>query len=460
MDDKDVIIAQQQREIKDLCALVEQLREKIARLEKDSNTSSKPPSSDIINPPAKLQSKKKRKRGGQRGHKKHPRKPFPADEIDKTIIHELSENEVKRRGLIKLARTESALQQASLPQKLYSVVDHRVQLYKTPDGRIIRATLPPEVRKAGLFAPDMIALAGFFKGRCHTSYSTLQAIFSEVFRLDVSCGFLTSVCTKKMAAAIQPAYDEVLTHIQNANIVGSDETGHKNPAFNSAWTWCWQTPEAALFFNTNSRSSQVLKDILGDDFDGIFVCDFFSANKKFINDLMLKAQFCFAHLIRDIKFLTTLPLKNVVRWAEGLLRLLQKIFKMWKMRHIVHSGRYKKKIEKLRKAFLQKVRRPPNHCDAINIRKRFDSIGAKRYFLFMEQEGVPPTNNATEQAIRFVVIDRRVTQGTRSWAGMRFCERMWTIIATCIRQGKNVFEFLRNALSSTYAATPYPKLLT
>jgi hypothetical protein len=78
------------------------------------------------------------------------------------------------------------------------VTEHRVRLYKTSDGKIISAIRPPTIRKTGLFSLDMIARVGYFKGRCHASTSTLRAIFADV--------------------------------------VGSDETGHPNPAFKSAWT--------------------------------------------------------------------------------------------------------------------------------------------------------------------------------------------------------------------------------
>lgn len=450
---------QKDKLIEDQAAIILQLQERIARLEKNSSTSSKPPSSDITNPPAPKGKKKKRKRGGQRGHDKHTRKPFAADEIDETIIHKLPDAEVKRRGLIELPQTEMALQQVSLPDKLYRVTEHHVQLYMDKNGNEVKALLPPEVRKCGLFAPDIMAAAAYFKGMCHGSYSTVQSIFAEIFNLKVCTGFLTGICVDKVSKSMAGGYDEVAEHIKNAPVVGSDETGHNNPAFKSAWTWCWQTPSAALFFNTHSRGSDVLKKILGEDFAGVIVCDFFSANKKFINDLGLLAQFCFAHLIRDIKFLTTLPFKNVIKWADELLTILKKIFEKWEQRHSGDSKHYQKIIAKLKKIFLQKVRRPPGHTDAMNIKDRFDEIGAKRYFLFLERDDVPPTNNGTEQSIRFVVIDRKVTQGTRSDAGMRFCERMWTVIATCKKQGKSVFEFIKAAVNATFCNTPYPQLI-
>ncbi len=60
---------------------------------------------------------------------------------------------------------------------------------------------------------------------------------------------------------------------------------------------------------------------------------------------------------------------------------------------------------------------------------------------------------------RFVVIDRRVTQGTRSFAGMRWCEIAWTVIATCARHGYSVYQFFLNAINANYTNTPYPKLI-
>jgi transposase len=70
-----------------------------------------------------------------------------------------------------------------------------------------------------------------------------------------------------------------------------------------------------------------------------------------------------------------------------------------------------------------------------------------------------PTNNLAEQAIRFVVLDRSVTQGTRREAGDRWCERIWTVIATCGQQGRSVFEYLLAAVTADFPRTEAPSLL-
>ena len=108
MQNKNAIIKHLTEENKQLRKHIKLLEEKIARLERNSSNSPKPPSNDIINPKSSNKKKKKPKCGGQLGHKKHNRQPFAPEQIDKTIIHELPDEEVKRRNLTPLEETKSA----------------------------------------------------------------------------------------------------------------------------------------------------------------------------------------------------------------------------------------------------------------------------------------------------------------------------------------------------------------
>ena len=91
--------------------------------------------------------------------------------------------------------------------------------------------------------------------------------------------------------------------------------------------------------------------------------------------------------------------------------------------------------------------RVPDTKHARNLAERFRKHGAA-YFRFVTTPGIEPTNNLAEQAIRFVVIDRRITQGTRSEKGRRWCERIWTVIATCAQQGRGAFQFLLDSVQA------------
>jgi transposase len=100
---------------------------------------------------------------------------------------------------------------------------------------------------------------------------------------------------------------------------------------------------------------------------------------------------------------------------------------------------------------------PPNK-EAQNLANRFRDHGHD-YLRFVTTPGVEPTNNLAEQAIRFVVLDRRVTQGTRSAAGRKWCERIWTTIATCSQHGRSVLDFLFRSVVAYFGDTPPPTLL-
>jgi transposase len=475
MDDKDVIIARQQgeieslrREVAELRALVAQLRDEImqqrdeiARLKnRDSSNSSKPPSSDIVNPQPRTK-RRKRKRGGQSGHRRCQRQLLPPEQVDETIIHELPADDVQRRNLIPLDEYELSLQQVDLPKKRFHVTEHYVRLYETPTGRIVKATLPRDIRRAGLFAPPLQAMVGYFKARCHMSYTTLRDCLGEVFSLPVSTGYLANICTKSLSTALQPAYAEAAQAIRHAAVVGTDETGH-NDAGQLHWVWCQQDKQAAFFHIAASRGSKVLKAILGSDFDGVLQCDYFSANKKYAQDHSIPVQYCWAHLIRDIKSLGESLYASVRRWSEGLLQIAKKIFRVWNVFKDRHErSHWMNSLITLKRAFLRKVRKPPDYGDAHTLSQRFrGKTGERNYFLFIDTPGVEPTNNRTEQAIRHVVIDRRVTQGTRSDAGMRFCERAWTVVATCARQQRSVYHFFLHALQATlHPDRTYPALI-
>ena len=100
----------------------------------------------------------------------------------------------------------------------------------------------------------------------------------------------------------------------------------------------------------------------------------------------------------------------------------------------------------------------PDTTEAHNLAKRFEKHGAS-YLRFITTPDIEPTNNLAEQAIRFVVIDRKVTQGSRGQTGQRWLERIWTVMATCAQTGRDIFTFLRESLSAYFAGEPAPSLM-
>jgi transposase len=345
-----------------------------------------------------------------------------------------------------------------LPKKLYVVTEHRARKYLAPrTGNIIVTPLPDDISRGGLLGTDLTAMTAFMKGGCHLSYSTIQRFFHEVLQLDLSRGLLTKA-TQKVSQALAPAYDQLAKRLPEESHLGIDETGHKDDG-QKYWTWCFQSSDYTFFHIDESRESQVLFDVLGDTFGGTIGCDYWGAYRKFARLSDAVVQFCMAHLIREIKFLEEHPNNSLARWGNQLLGWLKQLFKTLHQSDELTEKDFARKMKHIKEGFLKKVRRPPDHVLCKKLARRFKGKAAENYFRFLTDPNVEPTNNSTERAIRHTVIDRRITQGTRGTAGMRWCQHIWTTIATCQKQSRNVFEFIHKSLHAHWTDQCYPSFL-
>jgi len=170
-------------------------------------------------------------------------------------------------------------------------------------------------------------------------------------------------------------------------------------------------------------------------------------------------QFCLAHLIRDVKFLLTLPRREDQAYGRRVRAALRELFAVIHRRDKLTAAGFRKALEAARQQVVKDATtRVPKGNHAQNLAKRFHDHG-EAYFRFITTPGIEPTNNLAEQAIRFVVIDRRITMGTRSDTGRRWCERIWTTIATCAQQGRSVFKFLLDSVHAYINGGSPPSLL-
>ena len=451
-------IAELEAEVAELKAQVARLTEQIAKLSKNSSNSSKPPSSDIVKPSKPASSKKmKRKIGGQPGHEKHERLPFSPEEIDD--VREYRLNRCPDCGGPVSVRPKEArvVQQVEIVERPIEIVEHRGEAcWCRRCRRVVHAPLPAAVRKGGLLGPQLTALVGYLKGVCHASFSTIRRFFRDVLKIPLSRGQLAKVIGK-VSAALGPAYEELRGRLPEEPRLNVDETGHKDNG-KAHWTWCFRAELYTLFKIDSSRGSEVLIEMLGEEFNGVLGCDYFSAYRKYMKEFSIEVQFCLAHLIRDVKFLIGLPDKLTRVYGERVLDALRGLFRVIHRRETMTLERFQRALEKARVDVIAAALWAPRRSQAQNLAKRFRLHG-EAYFRFITTPGVEPTNNLAEQAIRFVVIDRRITQGTRSPRGRQWCERIWTAIATCTQQDRSVFDYLRQAILAYFQGQPIPSLL-
>ncbi len=254
----------------------------------------------------------------------------------------------------------------------------------------------PELVGRPIFGPRMLAMVGWLKSRAHCSYSTIETWMSDVLQVSVSRGYLAKLCNGVISASLSDVHAELKLAIPEQPQLGSDESSLKNNG-KKHWIWCLTAPLFTLFHIASSRSRSVLEELIGTDYEG-----------------------------------------------------------------------YHRSMVIQRDRFLEIVCKPPDSKEAANLTERFRVVElddgshydmSQDYFRFMFASGVEPTNNHTEQQVRHCVIDRRITQGTRSEVGQRYHERMWTAIATCGKQGRSFFHFLHQSISANLNGQAAPSLL-
>jgi transposase len=474
MDAKDRIIEEQRVLIEELRQRIEKLELELAKAKKDSSTSSKPPSSDIVKPPNKKKKQrgrpKKRKKGAQPGHSRKMRQPLPPERVDETFEYEIDDDEVRRLNLTPTDDFET-VQHIELLDSPIHVTEYRLRIYQTPDGRTITPDVPEA--KGPIFGPRMLAMIGWLKSMGHCSYSTIETWMEDVLGVPVSRGYLAKLCTGTISDSLRDAYEELKSAIPRQEQLGSDETSLKNNG-KKHWVWCITAATFTVFQIATTRSRAVLEALVGDEFQGYLNFDYFSANCSFAWNFWIKAQYCWAHLIRDVRFLQKHPDEKTKAWAEQLLDRSRRLFSAWHRRDEMTAEGFRRSMLTHRNRFLDLVRNPPATKEAANLAARFAIVEyfdeessttgwydlSQDYFRFAFVDGVEPTNNHSEQQIRHCVIDRRITQGTRGEAGQRYHERMWTTIATCRKQGRGFFEFLYTSITAKLANRPATSLLT
>ena len=440
-----------------LLARIADLEQQIARLKKNSSNSSKPPSSDIVKPPKITVTRKqgKRRKGAQPGHPRHERTPFAEEEIDRQITYEREDLDPKEWEALD---EWEVVQQIELRESPVEIIEHRARHYRhRRTEQVVSAALPEEVKAAGLVGPRLSAYVAFLKGACHMSYTTIQTLLADVFGVTLSTGQLAKITTGKVSAALAASYTELCAALPTQNRLGIDETGHKDEG-RKMWSWCFRAHDFTLFHIAASRGSEVLMEMLGAAFDGVIHCDYFSAYRKFMKDSSAIMQFCLAHLIRDVKFLAESPDKVTHNWAEKTLNDFRELFHLIHRREQLRPAYFDRKLAALRDRLIHRFQHSPDRAGVRDLRERF-RLHPQEFFTFVTTPGVEPTNNMTEQAIRYLIIDRRITQGTRGIKGQRWCERIWTTISTCEAQGRSVFKFLCAALNAHFVGQAPPSLM-
>ena len=440
----------QAEQIRVLTARVAELE---AKLGKNPSNSSKPPSTTHPHakmPPAKPKSR--RARGGQPGHDKHQRPLIPS--ADCQAVVPCLPTACRRCGK-KLTGTDPEPirhQVWELPAIKPIVIEYQQHRVVCSCGCSTCGALPPGV-PTGQAGPRLIAFAGLLMACFRQSKRRAAQFVGMILNQPASAGWMVTL-QNRVAEAVQPAYDELAEQLAAQTVLNIDESPTKEGKA-KAWVWTFVAATFTFFACRTSRAADVLQELLGAAFTGVVHCDRARMYWSFG-----RLQWCWAHLKRDFQALIDSPCTVSKRLGHDLMRPTKEMFALWQKVRDGTIGRrtFRKRMEPIRQQIESCLLR--GYFDARThgfCKELYDY--RERLWTFVEVEGVEPTNNAAERALRHAVIWRKLSFGTQSAAGSRFVERLLTMIETCRRQKRNVFTWLVEAVEAHHNGQPTPSLL-
>ena len=451
-----------------LLALVESLKGRIAELERrvgdlearlklNSTNSSKPPSSDPIGfkrkPPPPPSG---RKRGGQPGHQRAQRRLVPPEKV--RSITECRPADCRRCGYLLRGDDPTPLvhQVAELPKIEPLVDEYRLHRLACPRCGVRTCARLPAGVPTGCFGPYLQAVLSTLAGGYRLSKRQVQQMAGDLFGLSIATG-MASKLERQSATALEAPYNEVALDVHDAKAVSIDDTPWRQDR-DKAQLWVVVTALTTVFTIAAKRSAAVAKALLGSKPNQVVTSDRHSS-LEWIDPAW--RQICWAHLERDFQAMID---RGGPGGAAGrrLLRLAKRMFRWW---HRLRDGTIeRRRLQAVTARLRREVRRELEAGRSCGCPKTaatcFEILKVEAgLWTFARAEGIEPTNNASERALRHAVIWRRISGGTDSAVGSRFVERMLTAVATCRQQKRNVLDYLSACFEAHRRGQKVPSLV-
>ena len=457
--ERDAVIAALLERVATLEARVRELE---GQLGKNASNSSVPPSANPPGAPKPVVKKRSGKRpGGQRGHPGHSRLCLPPERVNRVIPLVPTQCD---RCAAPLPASPSARdpeptrhQFAELPRVAALVTEFQGHARSCPGcGHVTHEAIPAALR-AHAFGPRLAAALSYLSGCPYASKRGLAAVVEDLFGLPISLGTVAAL-QQQTSQALQPAHQEIARVVQQAEVKHVDETGWKQ-AGQKRWLWVAVTATAALFVVHLRRSAAALKALLGEVVTGLVCSDRWSAYSLIPVE---RRQLCWAHLKRDFQAMAERG-GEAGQVGEELSAYARILFRLW---HKVRDGTRKRpwlarKVEAWLRPEVQALLARGAACGCAETEGTCADILKLEPALwtFVRAEGLEPTNNAAERALRPAVLWRKRSFGCHSAEGCRFVERLLSVVQTLRLQQRPVLDYLTEAVVAHRHTLPIPKLL-
>lgn len=443
------------------------------QLKRNSKNSSKPPSQDIakgFKPKPKAEGKKNR--GGQAGHDGHQR-PLYSIEQCQSVQDYYPERCIKCGEVLGGEAGEPyRVQIVEIPKIVPEVVEHRFHCRGCEHCGVITRAWDEEIIHGSGYGERVMAHVAVLSGQYRQSHRMVQELMDELFDVKISVGSINRL-RQESSDAIATVVHEAHEYVRNQGQVNMDETSFaqgngdgNNPSKRKGWLWVMVTPLVSYFEVLLGRSQAMCQQILGEAFDGVIGTDRYSAYTYL--DLEQR-QICWAHLKRD---LTQIAERSGISGPLGqaLLTEQKALFELW---YQVRDGTLPRgEFAALVVPIQQQIHSLLSEGASYDIARDEKTPLAKTVrtcqqllkvesalWTFVTTEGVEPTNNAAERALRPAVLWRKNSFGSQSQAGSLFVSRMLTVVTSLRSQNRPVMDYLVDACRAARNGQLPPSLL-
>jgi len=456
----------------DLLDRIERLEKRVhglsLRLQQDSTNSHKPPSSDPDwkkkrrekrkNKVNKRKKKGGRKPGGQKGHPGKSRALLPIDQVDHIRHHRPETCQHCQAGLDGAQDDGNPLphQQFELPPIDLECFHHWLHTLICPHcGGATTARIPPEARTGQ--GARLTALIGLMVGKYRLSRSQVAEMLDDLFGVKWSKATIQAAWARA-ASALKKPVEALEAALAEQAAVFLDETGWKQQRVKH-WMWVAVAEHFTVFAIHRRRGRKQLEKWFKDGFRGFAHSDRWSAYSLFKPH---RRQLCWSHLGRDLQAIIEAAQAGAGR-AKAMRVGEKQMFRSW---HRFKAGVIDRPGLKAETAtFVSDFRAFCEAGAAQTADDKWRKLGKSllklwpAVFNFLTVEGLEPTNNAAERALRGAVIWRRTSQGTRTDEGSQLVGWMLSAVATCRQQHWDILDFLTAALRAHLSGRDPPDLL-
>lgn len=337
-------------------------------------------------------------------------------------------------------RTREVLE---LPLAPLRVIEHRFIARKCPRcgiRRVPRADLGAVVVGKQRLGVGVVSLIATLREGGRLPIATIQWLLATVYDLHLSVGGITGVL-HAVGRRAAPAVTAIRERIRASPAVHADETGWREDGKNG-YVWVFSTP-TARYFVRRGRGKGVVDEVLGEEFQGVLISDFYAAYNHYAG----LHQRCWAHLLREIHALRPLYPEDagLAAWATAVRRVFDRGKAV-----TTTDCRQRQQLQQALSAELLAVCQPFS-TDPVAVQaklcRRVERF-LSQLLTFVGDPAVPADNNAAERSLRHLVTQRKISGGTRSPQGTATVMALASLFGTWRAQGINPFLACRQLLIS------------